>query len=209
MKKEAGKAAKIEKKLTVYNGGYMVCPLLSLTLLLCPSFSPSFLSFSLSLLSSLSSSISSPLSFLSPPLSLFLSTLPPSLPLSHSLLLTLSPPQSRSDSSLKQIAEIYNQLEQSSTEANCFKALRNIELEAVASRIAVCVREGEGGRGRERGERERGEEIDREERRGPTGTVFNRSQLLQGSQLEAVASRISVCERRKRGEGEGEGREGG
>lgn len=71
MKKEAGKAAKLEKKLTVYNGGYM----------------------------------------------------------------------SRSDNLLTQIANTYGQLEQSVTEANCFRALREIELTAIKSRIEKLTNE--------------------------------------------------------------------
>lgn len=46
--------------------------------------------------------------------------------------------QSRSDSSLSQIATLYSQLEQTATEANCFRALRDIEVEAVTHRLAVC-----------------------------------------------------------------------
>lgn len=73
MKREAGKAAKLEKKLAVYNGGYM----------------------------------------------------------------------SRSDTLLAQIAQGYNQLEQSVTEANCFRALREIEITAISSRIEKLTNEAE------------------------------------------------------------------
>jgi len=71
MKKEAGKAAKLEKKLAVYNGGYM----------------------------------------------------------------------SRSDNLLVSIAQTYSQLEQTVTEANCFRALREIELTAIKSRLEKLTNE--------------------------------------------------------------------
>jgi len=73
MKREAGKAKKIESKISVYNGGYM----------------------------------------------------------------------SRSDNALGQIATLYNQLEQTATEANCFRALRDIEMDAITLRIAKLTNEAE------------------------------------------------------------------
>lgn len=48
--------------------------------------------------------------------------------------------QTRSDNSLSQIATLYSQLEQTVTEANCFRALRDIEVEAVTHRISVCLK---------------------------------------------------------------------
>lgn len=47
----------------------------------------------------------------------------------------------RSDNSLAQIATIYGQVEQAATEASCFGALRDIELEAITLRISKLTNE--------------------------------------------------------------------